>query len=659
MFENIISALQTLLVYALALLPSLTLCIIYAVDDAERWAGHAAAFCIGSMCLFLVVKLCHKVLILDKDEYLILSGTSGKSFVRGPGIRFPVFTSYERCKAVTIGSVEYAIVQDDITGTLRQVQGPTLLFLGPYETLKSTSEAYNLSPTQYFIVQNILTSEKRLERGPQVFIPGPYERLIGEKVEAVALKHNEFIKIQDKESGKIWIESGVKLIFLEPTHVLMSKILSAWSLKADEYVKLIDSATGKIRVARGEQLVIPGVTESLVGDQILKATRLKAWEYVLVVNTASGDSKIVKGPTMLFLGPSEMITSTGKQQAVEVDQETAVLVRNKSTGQQRLLTEPQLFIPTVDEEILEVRKLIKLADNESMICTDEKGDFRYFYGSAEKRKRPEAEADRSFFLPPYWAEQPLLWSRGRRREKRDLVIHRFDIRPQYMSFEFACRTADNVELVLEGTFFWEVVSLPDMMRMTGDAPGDICNHARSQFIQLVSKVKLQEFMDDFNGIAARAHNDDQHFYESRGIKIHSLEITKYSCADRSTAAILEQIIQETTNRMNRLSQQESENEVALFKVNGMIEQEKMNADLLTIQHQHSESAAINNGTAEAEMVRSFLAGLEETVPDLQSRIELWNVLRKGDALTTISQGKAHVYFTPKDVNLSIENQGSS
>lgn len=27
-------------------------------------------------------------------------------------------------------------------------------------------------------------------------------------------------------------------------------------------------------------------------------------------------------------------------------------------------------------------------------------------------------------------------------------------RSQYMSFEFNCRTSDNVEMILEGTFFW-------------------------------------------------------------------------------------------------------------------------------------------------------------------------------------------------------------
>lgn len=36
-----------------------------------------------------------------------------------------------------------------------------------------------------------------------------------------------------------------------------------------------------------------------------------------------------------------------------------------------------------------------------------------------------------------------------------------------------------------------VMDLPAMMRFTGDASGDVCAHARSCFIQLVSKVTLQ------------------------------------------------------------------------------------------------------------------------------------------------------------------------
>ena len=53
-----------------------------------------------------------------------------------------------------------------------------------------------------------------------------------------------------------------------------------------------------------------------------------------------------------------------------------------------------------------------------------------------------------------------------------------------------------------------------------------------------------------------------------------------------TARILEQIIQETTNRMNRLSQQESENEIKMFAMDGQIEQETKRAELLKVLQTH-------------------------------------------------------------------------
>merc|ERR1712093_282594 len=97
-------------------------------------------------------------------------------------------------------------------------------------------------------------------------------------------------------------------------------------------------------------------------------------------------------------------------------------------------------------------------------------------------------------------------------------------------------------------------------------------------------VTLKEFMEELHAIGHKVHNDDKSFYEQRGIAINSLEVTGYRCADASTSQILEQIIQETTNRMNRLSQAESESEVKLFKMQGQIEQEQLNSSLLEIQH---------------------------------------------------------------------------
>lgn len=186
-----------------------------------------------------------------------------------------------------------------------------------------------------------------------------------------------------------------------------------------------------------------------------------------------------------------------------------------------------------------------------------------------------------------------------------------------------------------------------------------------------------------------------------------MQVTAYRCQDGSTARILEQIIQETTvrararrpseptatrgctrdasrapaawppaawppaeraerasvvaplapqNRMNRLSQQESENEVKMFAMAGEIEQETKRAELLQVLQQHKLMEAKNEGEAEAERVRAFLAATEASVPSLDSRVGLWNVLRKRDALEAVSSGQARLYFTPNDVNLTIESK---
>jgi len=225
-----------------------------------------------------------------------------------------------------------------------------------------------------------------------------------------------------------------------------------------------------------------------------------------------------------------------------------------------------------------------------------------------------------------------------------------------MAFEFNCRTKDNVELILEGTFFWEVVDLPRMVQTTGDTSGDMCSHARSEFIRHVAQVTLKEFMDDINCISSRVYQDDQHFYESRGVKVHSLEVTRYACAEESTSEVLQQIIQETTNRMNRLSQAESENEVKIFRMQGQIEQEKLSGELLHIQHAHLQDEAKVHGSTEADRIAAFIEGLSKDVPNLQDRIGMWQTLRKTDALTAVSQGGAILYYTPNDVNLSIETK---
>eukprot|EP00927_Polykrikos_kofoidii_P050663 TRINITY_DN44556_c0_g1_i1.p1 TRINITY_DN44556_c0_g1~~TRINITY_DN44556_c0_g1_i1.p1 ORF type:complete len:597 (+),score=138.16 TRINITY_DN44556_c0_g1_i1:78-1793(+) len=484
------------------------------------------------------------------------------------------------------------------------VNGPRLVIVPLFVWSAKRREPCLLGPLEYCIVTSRLTGDVRIEKGPRLLFLAAYEDA-GSKQDVISLTATQFVRFLDRATGKVRVEVGEQGIVIPTAHeVLLDKQgkRQAISLKVFEYVKIEDKRTGNVRVERGEKLVFLTGFEEVIDE---------------------------------------------KQRAVEIDDETAVLVRNKRSGQQKLATEKQLFVPTADEEVIEVRKLIKLADYEACIVRGKDGQDNFFFGCNDSQ--------RSFFLPPHAELVVLQWSRGRRRERRDLLISKIDLRPIYMSFEFNCRTSDNVELVLEGSFFWEVKDLKAMVKFTGDTTGDICNHARSKFIELVSQVKLQEFMSDFNSIAEKVHRGDDTFYTQRGVQIHSLEVTGYRCANQSTADTLQQIIQETTNRMNRLQQQESENEVQLFQIQGDIEEERARKELLDIQTANNATRAKMEGLGEAERVRSFLTSLQAEVPALDTRTELWRVLRKGEVLNSVSKGNARLYFTPQDVSLSLES----
>mmetsp|Transcript_27094 Transcript_27094/g.55164 ORF Transcript_27094/g.55164 Transcript_27094/m.55164 type:complete len:515 (+) Transcript_27094:87-1631(+) len=483
------------------------------------------------------------------------------------------------------------------------INGPQMVWLPPFRKNADKRKAISLCPIEYCTVKNTLTGEERTEQGPQLLFLKAYDEP-SEIKNAISLKRNEFVRFLDKRTGKVRVEVGEQgqvLPSAYETCMDMPPVRKAIDLKCNEYVKIEDKSTGNIRVERGEQLIFLGGFEEIVGK---------------------------------------------KEKAIDIDSEKAVLVRNRRTGQQSLVTEKQTFFPSSDEIILEVRDLVKLAEYEGCIIRGKDGDDSFLFGS-----NPD---QRCFFLPPHSEMVELLWSSGARRDRRDLRVSKIDLRPMYMWFEFNCRTADNVELVLEGSFFWQIVDVKAMVHFTADTSGDVCNHARSKFIERVSKVTLQQFMSDINKIAEEVHKEDDTFYTQRGVLIHSLEVTGYCCAEASTARILEQIIQETTNRMNRLQQQESENDVHLHQIKGDIEEEKAKEELLQVQIANSNTRSKMEGLAEAVCVKSFLASLADDIPDTETRVQLWNVLRKKDALDAVAGGGAQLFYTPSDVDLSIK-----
>merc|ERR550514_1014181 len=319
-------------------------------------------------------------------------------------------------------------------------------------------------------------------------------------------------------------------------------------------------------------------------------------------------------------------------EAVSVDHETAVLVMDKESGQQRLVTEKGLFLPQPLDEILEVRKLIRVEPHEVAIVRDNDGNFVFHHGAQTGGKGA------AFFLPPHCELVTMHWSSGTSQEdlenkvvnNRKIPCHKvpvtkIDLRATYALFEFCVRTSDNVELVLEGTIFWQVVDVPRMIQATGDPKGDVWYHVRSALIQAVSRVTLETFMSEFNQIVMRAGSVDDDFYKERGVKVHTLEVTRYECSDTKTSAVLQEIIQETTNRINRMQHQQSENDVLKEQMNGEIELEKQRKELIAAKADNDRMQAIIKGEGEglrlAKNVETFMELLSNgAIPDADQRL---------------------------------------
>ena len=264
--------------------------------------------------------------------------------------------------------------------------GPALHFLAPFDTILTRGEAYSLTAREYVIVKDTQTGAKRVERGPSVFVPGAYEEVLSEllgyeKREALALEATNYVRLRDTTTGRKWVVRGPTLLVPEPTWELVDddSVQSAFSLKRTEYVRLIDEASGAIRVERGEKMVFPEATERVLeGDGgKLTAINLKVFQYVKLIDNASGVIRVVRGEATVFLGPTESIIGKGKVDAVAIDTDTAVQVRSKRTGELMLVSKGTageleaggLFFPKAEEDIVEVQRLIKLADYECMAET--------------------------------------------------------------------------------------------------------------------------------------------------------------------------------------------------------------------------------------------------------------------------------------------------
>jgi hypothetical protein len=480
------------------------------------------------------------------------------------------------------------------------VNGPAVFAASPFDRVR-LRKALTLGPTDYVHVRDTLSGELRSVAGPRLYFQGAAED-ISRRLQATPLKRNEYVHVLDKRTGVIRTERGECSVYLAPTEEFLGEVRAAIPLKRNEYVRVIDKRTGVIRVERGENSV--------------------------------------------YLEPTEEVLE-GVKAGVNIDDLTAVLVRDLQTGQLSLVTQPQVFMPTPRQEVVEVRRRFLLEDHQVVVIKDQAGRYTFKRGTDEAR---------TFFLDPYAQVVQLMWSTGIHKDQRTLKITHFDLRPKFMWYEFEARTQDNVEVVIGITFFWQIEAIEAMMRTTDDAPGDICSHARSAIIQSVSQVPLDQFLADFNAIVRQAVLDAADgFYAERGARLNAVEVRSITCKDADTQRILQEIIQETTNRLNRLQKQASENEVEIKLMEGQVETEAKRAQVLELRRKNAVTEGLAAGQGEAQRVQAFLDGLDAALP-VEAKVGLFNTLRKQEALEKLSQGTAQLYFTPEDVDLTIETR---
>lgn len=619
----------------------------------------AGMCCGGSTCLgfviFLIVLFASINNVTDQEQVLYIKATK-REVRNGPfsEIIWP-HQRHEKRKAVRIAQQEYAVVKHEREQTLRHVEGPNLVFLGAYDKLESVEKKIALQKREYIRLVDKLTGSERVVAGPAILVP---------KASEVWPKGVETCIVVGATNAVITVDTttGMKRLVRKKGHLVPSpyeeivKEQQAVLLEPTDYAIVKDLLTGETRNEVGPQQLQQGPYEMILNET--KKLVLEKDEYVRLLDEQQGTERIVQGPSMLVPSPTETF-SDGIQESVKINSQTAVLVLSRQNGQQRLETSRGVFVPQPYEKVISVQQKRVVLPNQAAVTRD-------IYSNLTLRSGVNGST--SFFLEPYTELVAMQWSVYDTPKPVEPVpkkeVTMIDLRAQRMYFSNEVRTSDNVKLILEGTIFWQVKDVRQMISKTSDPSGDVAQRAKSGLIAAVSKNTFQAFMSSFNNITNSAFTQQSQdtFYSERGIELQSLELTRFDCVDQETRDVLQQIIQESTNRINRLQQANSENDVNKAKLAADILLEKQKTDLIKTQVNNdrlqASLAGQADGAALVENAKAFLDGLNESVPGVDDRTDLYRLHQVMDGRNAdtknLASGQAKLFITPKDMNLKLQ-----
>jgi len=619
--------------------------------------GCCALVSLGSF-IGLIILLC-SIHTLDPEEQVVIEGPDGKYVRNGPQ---KVVLSPSRKKtfrqATRLGPREYAVIKNTRSGEPRHEAGPKLLWLEAYDELQEVRSKVVLQLQEYIRLVDSMTGSERVVVGPEVLVPRPLEISVNGTETAIVLAVEITVLTMNKTTGLLRLINTEGVFTPQPYEVIM-EVRTGTLLSPKQFALVKNKITGVFRHELGPQLLKIGAYDELIN--VSSKVVLQKDQFTLLKDTKTGAQRVVKGPIAFVPKPSES-APTGIKKAAFIDTDTAVLVLERTSGQQRLITTRGVFFPEADEQIIETRELIRVLPHEAVVVRDAQGKVTIHNGAT-------AEGSAAFFLPPYTSIVKMMWSDfgeittpGVEKAVTKTEVTTIDLRSRKMFFSYEVPTFDNVKLRLDGTIFWKISSVGKMMNTTSDPEGDVWHHSRSALIQAVSKIVFSNFMASFSAITTDAYTAQaaDGFYANRGVTISSMELTRFSPVEASTGVILQQIISESINRINLLQVQQSSNEVKAAALAAEILLEQQRTELISTRALNAKLEAETIGDSEGmKLMRaaaSFIGGLDQSVPDIDQRVELYKMHQKLKSKNTdtmnLAAGNAKLFMTPSDMNLA-------
>jgi len=613
---------------------------------------------LGWVIFFIVLGT--SVKYVNERQQVVYIANGRKTVEQGPftKIIWPS-TQHEVREAILVTQREYAVLKHELTQEESHEPGPGMIFMDAYQVLVSIKEKIVLQKREYVRLIGKNTGLERVVRGPQILVPEIREEWPAGIETSIVIGHTNAVLVENKTSGmkRLVTEKGM---FVPAPYERILQEKHATLLEPLMYAVVKDHLTGQTRNEVGPQLLQVGPYEELMN--VSTKWVLEKDSYLRLVNKQTGEERVMQGPSVVVPTPVETAPD-GKQKAVYIDSQTAVKVLNRRNGQQRLDDTTGVFVPQPYERILETQRKILVLPHQAVVLRD-------IYGTVSLITGASGGGANTFFMPPYTSLMEFNWSAYTSPVLVDPVprvqITMIDLRAQKMFFQNEVRTSDNVRLKLEGTIFWQVKDVMKMVASTSDAPGDISQRARSGMIQQVARLTLANFMAGFNNLTQATYSSQASdtFYSDRGVELQSLEITRFDSVDSETALVLQNIIKETTMRINELQKQESQNAVNAAKLTADIKLEQQRTELIQTQADNERLQKQFQGQSDGQKLvqaaLAYISGLSSSVPNVTERVEMYRLqqtlkARQADT-SSLAKGKAQIFMTPQDFNLSLGSE---